>query len=229
MKCNILIYISIISIFGIACNNNTMKNKSYSYLALGDSYTIGQSIPTKESFPIQLANSLKQNNISISEPQIIAKTGWTTDELSIGIDTSKVLDQYDLVTLLIGVNNQYRGRSIENYRKEFNQLLNKSIKFAGNDQNKVIVISIPDWSVTPFAKERDAATISKEIEVFNTVNLEESTKLGVQYVNITDISRKTKTDSTLLAEDGLHPSAKMYALWVQEILPKALSILTKEE
>lgn len=228
MKCNIFIYISIISILAVACNNNTMKNKSYNYLALGDSYTIGQSVQTKDRFPIQLADSLKQYKICISEPQIIAKTGWTTDELSEGIDTAKLLDQYDLVTLLIGVNNQYRGRDIENYRKEFNQLLNRSIKFAGNDKNKVIVISIPDWSVTPVAQERDTVTISKEIEVFNTVNLEESTKLGVQYVNVTDISRRAKTDSTLLAEDGLHPSAKMYALWVQEILPKALSILKNE-
>lgn len=208
-----------------------MKSKSYNYLALGDSYTIGQSVQTKDRFPIQLADSLKQNNINISDPQIIAKTGWTTDELSEAIDTAKLLDHYDLVTLLIGVNNQYRGRDITNYRKEFIQLLNKSVKFAGNNKNRVIVISIPDWSVTPFAieKQRDTAIISKEIDAFNTVNLEESKKAGVHYVNVTDISRRAKTDSTLLAEDGLHPSAKMYALWAQEIVPKALLILTKEK
>jgi lysophospholipase L1-like esterase len=229
MKCNILIYISIISIFGIACNKNTMENKPYTYLALGDSYTIGQSVQPKECFPIQLVDSLKQKEINISEPQIIAKTGWTTDELLQGIDKAGLLNHYDLLTLLIGVNNQYNGLSIDEYRQEFTELLNRAIKFAGNNRKSVIVISIPDWSVTPFAKEKDKATISKEIDAFNTVNFEECRRAGVQYINVTDISRRANSDATLLAEDGLHPSRKMYALWVQKIFPKALSILTKEE
>lgn len=229
MNYKVLILISLISIFGIACKNDTMKSKTYNYLALGDSYTIGESVEINNRYPVQLVDSLKQAGIQIDNLKIIAKTGWTTDELSEGIDTSKLLDQYDLVSLLIGVNNQYRGRDIENYRIEFKKLLERAIKFAGSDKNKVIVISIPDWGVTPFAKERDTATISKEIDAYNAVKFEECKKAGVQYINVTDISRKAKTDTTLLAEDGLHPSGKMYDLWVQEIFPKALSILTKEE
>lgn len=229
MNYKVLFLISVISILGIACKNNTMKSKTFTYLALGDSYTIGESVAVKERFPVQLADSLKQKNINISDPTIIAKTGWTTSELSAGMDTSNASDQYDLVTLLIGVNNQYRGLSIDDYRQEFIQLLTRAIKFTNNNNEHVIVISIPDWSVTPFAKERDPKTVSEEIDAFNAINLEETKKLNVHYVNVTEISRMAKTDSTLLAEDGLHPSGKMYALWVQEILPKALSILTKEK
>lgn len=228
MKYKFLFYLSIITILGIACNNETMESKSFTYLALGDSYTIGESVDFKERYPVQLVDSLKHNDINIYEQKIIAKTGWTTDELSGGIDTSKLLDKYDLVTLLIGVNNQYRGRDIENYRTEFKQLLDRSIQFADNDKNRVIVISIPDWSVTPFAESRDTAAISKEIDDFNAVNYEESNKAGVHYINITEISRKAKNDLSLLAEDGLHPSGKMYSLWVKEITPIALSIVTNE-
>lgn len=228
MKLKKLIYISILSIFGIACNNHNMESETFTYLALGDSYTIGERVAISERYPVQLADSLRKSGIDISELKIIAKTGWTTDELAEAIDTAKTLNQYDLVTLLIGVNNQYRGRDLENYRTEFNQLLNRAIDFAGKDKQKVIVISIPDWSVTPFAADRDTAKIAKEIDQFNAVNFEETNKAGVKYVDVTAISRKAKNDTSLLAEDGLHPSGKMYTLWVQEIFPEASPILTKK-
>lgn len=195
------------------------------YLALGDSYTIGESVNTNLRFPIQLADSLKQIDLNISEVKIIAKTGWTTDELKKDILSQKPLDNYDLVTLLIGVNNQYRGRDIENYRQEFVELLNMAINFAGNNKDNVIVISIPDWGVTPFAKDRDTVQISKEIDAFNIVILEETDRLKVKFVDVTPISREAKNDSSLIANDGLHPSGKMYKLWTKEILPKASLIL----
>ena len=228
MKYKVLFYLSIISILGVTCNNKNMKPKSYTYLALGDSYTIGTSCLIHERYPHQLTDSLKQTGINIAEPKIIAKNGWTTDELSEGIDTAKVLEQYDLVTLLIGVNNQYQGRDIGNYKKEFNQLLNRAIKFAGDNRNKVLVISIPDWSVTPFAKDKDNKSIANEIDAYNAINFEACKYARVQYINVTEISRKAKTDSTLIAHDGLHPSGKMYTLWVKEIFPKALSALTNK-
>lgn len=228
MKSKTLIYLSIIALFGMACNNNHMKSKSYNYLALGDSYTIGERVSYQKSYPVQLADSLNHNGITVANPKIIAKTGWTTSDLIEGIDTTKMLEQYDLVTLLIGVNNQYRGLNIDDYRKEFKQLLSHAIRFAGNNKNKVIVISIPDWGVTPFAKDKSMDSIAQEIDAFNAVNLDESKKAAVHYVDVTGISRKALTDSTLLASDGLHPSGKMYSLWIKAIYPKVLTVLTKE-
>ena len=133
-----------------------------------------------------------------------------------------------MVTLLIGVNNQYRGRELNNYRNEFLQLIDKAITFAGNDPNRVIVISIPDWGVTPFAKERNVELIAKEIDDFNAVNKEESVKAGAHYVNVTNISRQASKQTELIASDGLHPSGIMYTKWVSEILPIAEKILTKK-
>jgi len=202
-----------------------MESKSFTYLALGDSYTIGESVSVQERYPVKLSDSLEKSGINISGLKIIARTGWTTDELSLGIDKDTTLEEYDIVTLLIGVNNQYRGRDIENYRTEFNHLLKRAVEFAGNEKQKVIVISIPDWGVAPFAAGRDTAQIAREIDNFNAVNYEESKKAGVHYIDITPISRQAKNDSTLIAADGLHPSGKMYALWVKEIYPIASSIL----
>jgi len=178
------------------------------YLALGDSYTIGESVAPAERFPNQLAREL-----GIGEPQIIAKTGWTTDELDAAIDAAEPKGPYDLVTLLIGVNNQYRGRDAEEYRKQFVALLQRAIGFAGGDPKKVIVVSIPDWGVTPFAANRDRAKIAREIDHFNAINLEEAARAGARYVDITPISRRD--DPSLIASDGLHPSGKQYAEWVK--------------
>jgi lysophospholipase L1-like esterase len=181
------------------------------YLALGDSYTIGESVPANERFPVVLAKTLK-----LGEPEIIAKTGWTTDELNAAIDAAKPKGPYELVTLLIGVNNQYRGRDAEQYRGEFVGLLKRAICFAGGDVKKVIVVSIPDWGVTPFAEGRDRAKIGSEIDRYNAVNREEAARAGVLYVDITPISRQN--DASLVAGDGLHPSGKQYLQWVKTIV-----------
>lgn len=188
------------------------------YFAIGDSYTIGESVPAEERFPHQLALEL-----GLPEPLIVAKTGWTTDELSNALDTIRVAGPYDLVTLLIGVNNQYRGRDSEQYRGEFAELLRRAIGFAGDDPKKVIVVSIPDWGVTPFAEGRDRAKIAAEIDRYNAVNREETAKAGARYVDITPISRRN--DPALVAGDGLHPSGKQYTEWVKLILPEARAVL----
>ena len=184
------------------------------YLALGDSYTIGESVDASERFPVQLARDLH-----FGEPQIIAKTGWTTDELNAAIDEANVTGTYDLVTLLIGVNNQYRGRDAEQYRGQFAALLRRAVGFAGGDAKKVIVVSIPDWGVTPFAEGRDRARIAAEIDRYNAVNRQETERAGVRYVDITPISRRA--DPTLVAADGLHPSGKQYAEWAKLIARNA--------
>ena len=188
------------------------------FLALGDSYTIGESVAPDERFPHQLAREL-----AIAEPQIIAKTGWTTDELDAAIDAADPRGPFDLVTLLIGVNNQYRGRDSEQYRGEFAALLQRAIGFAGGDPSRVIVVSIPDWGVTPFAEGRDRAQIAREIDRYNALNRGEAARAGARYVDITAISRGT--DPALVAGDGLHPSGMQYREWVRAILPEARAIL----
>lgn len=193
------------------------------YLALGDSYTIGEGVAVEERWPHQLAGSLTNEGIPL-QVTIIARTGWTTDELWAGIQQQELSPPYDLVSLLIGVNNQYRGYDIDKYREEFGFLLNKSVEYAGGATKHVIVLSIPDWGMTPFAGGRDISQITKEIDAFNAVNREESEKASVHYVNVTPISRRVMTDKTLLASDGLHPSGKMYAQWVQLVLPVALKV-----
>jgi lysophospholipase L1-like esterase len=188
------------------------------YLALGDSYTIGESVAAEERFPMQLARELH-----LGEPQIIAKTGWTTDELNAAIDAANVQGTFDLVTLLIGVNNQYRGRDAEQYRGEFAALLQRAIGFAGGNAQRVVVVSIPDWGVTPFAEGRDRVQIAREIDRYNAINREESLRAGARYVDITPASRGG--DPALVAGDKLHPSARQYSEWVRAIVPEARAAL----
>ncbi|HEX2122468.1 MAG TPA: SGNH/GDSL hydrolase family protein [Thermoanaerobaculia bacterium] len=185
-------------------------NEQPRYLALGDSYTIGESVAESERFPVQLAREL-----GLGDPQIIARTGWTTDELNAAIDAANPQGPFELVTLLIGVNNQYRGRSADEYRTQFTALLQRAIGFAGGDPKRVIVVSIPDWGVTPFAEGRDRAKIAREIDQFNAVNREEAQRAGARYVDITPISRRD--DPSLVAEDKLHPSGKQYGEWAKAI------------
>lgn len=199
---------------------NPMEYK-LNYLALGDSYTIGESVPDTGRFPMQLVNSLQKNGVMFNPPEIIATTGWTTDELAAAIKKkeSSLLSRYDLVSLLIGVNNQYRGRDAEEYRVQFKELLKTAIKFAGGEKKRVFVVSIPDWGVTPFAEGRDRKKIGEEIDLYNKINKEETIKEGIAYIDITPESRNAATDKTLVASDGLHPSEKMYKEWVDLILP----------
>ena len=211
------------SISGVSEQKN---NKQIRYLALGDSYTIGENVKPQQSIPYQLSSKLRKNGYNMKDPIIIAKTGWTTGNLLSGIENYHSNIKFDVVTLLIGVNNQFQGRSIEQYRSEFKIILNKSIKFADNSNKNVIVFSIPDWGVTPFADGLDRKKISQEIDKFNDVNQQESKKAGVHYINVTSISRKAAFDPTLLAADGLHPSDKMYKIWVDITYPIVIKLLS---
>lgn len=205
-----------------------MPHFPYTFLALGDSYTIGEGVSAAERWPAQLVQALRQSGLSIADPLIIARSGWTTDELAQGIALTGLTPRsrpFDLVSLLIGVNNQYRGRSLDEYRQEFHLLLAQAIMFAGDRPGHVMVISIPDWSVAPFAAGRDRRQISTEIERFNQANRKESDQAGAQYIDITPLSRHAAVDLTLVADDGLHPSARMYTTWLALILPVAEKIL----
>lgn len=192
---------------------------NHTYLALGDSYTIGEMVTEDQRFPVQAASLLRAAGIPMEPPRIIARTGWTTDELAAAIREAGVTGPYDLVTLLIGVNNQYRGRSVEEYAPEFRGLLTQAIHFAGGHASHVIVLSIPDWGVTPFAKDRDGQKIAREIDAYNAVNQRITAELGAQYADITPSTRRAAVDAGLVAEDGLHPSGKEYEAWAKAIVP----------
>lgn len=212
--------------FSASLHAQTMDStKHVRFLALGDSYTIGESVAESERWPMQLAAALRRRNVLMADPLIIARTGWTTDELNTAFDERKPVSPFDLVTLLIGVNNQYRGRSAEEYRKEFKALLQRAIEFAEGEPSRVVVVSIPDWGVMPFAEGRDRKQIAKEIDAFNAINWEESVRAGVQYADITPISREVERYPELIAADGLHPSGNQYKCWVEIIEPKALKAL----
>jgi lysophospholipase L1-like esterase len=203
-----------------AINNNTLT-----YLALGDSYTIGESVPADQSYPSLLASELTSQKFLVSPPKIIAVTGWTTDELINAIASSDITyKKFDFVTLLIGVNDQYQQLSHDNYRSKFQQVLSTAIKFAGGNKNRVFVLSIPDWGVTPFAAGRDSI-IGPQIDQFNAINKQISDNTGVNYLDITPISRKAVNESDLIASDGLHPSVKMYQLWVDLLKPVVIAKL----
>lgn len=208
-----------------AANNDS----TLTYLALGDSYTIGEAVPEDGRWPVQLARALREDGIALADPRIIAATGWTTDELEWGIDSVEALATYDFVSLLIGVNNQYRNRSAVAYGGEFHTLLLRAIRHARGRADRVLVLSIPDWGVTPFARndQRDAATIGSEIDAFNAQARKICEKEGVAFVDITPISREHGAETGMLAADGLHPSAAMYTLWMQAALPVARSLLAE--
>ncbi|MBI5913740.1 MAG: SGNH/GDSL hydrolase family protein [Bacteroidetes bacterium] len=194
------------------------------YLALGDSYTIGQSVSVAERFPEQLADSLRLAGHEVGHVRIVAKTGWTTNELQTGIGKAHIADStYSFVSLLIGVNNQYRGRSVEDYQPEFTELLNQAFAFAGGRKDRVFVVSIPDYAYTPFGNGN--SDISEGIDAFNAANREITEALGIRYFDITPISREGLDDPMLVASDGLHPSGKQYARWVSLMLPEVKLML----
>lgn len=191
------------------------------YLALGDSYTIGELVTAGENFPNQVCSILNQHGYSMSPPRIIATTGWTTGELKLGIKAANaeapLLKTYDFVSLLIGVNNQYRGYLQKEYSIDFESLLKDALKFAANNKNRIVVLSIPDWGVTPFAKDRNRKLISNEIDDYNKINETITQKMGIQYIYITDWTREAATDLSLLTTDGLHPSGKEYKRWAEKV------------
>jgi len=192
--------------------------KAKSYLALGDSYTIGESVPIYESFPYQTVKQLRLKGLYYHAPEIVAKTGWTTDELTAGINNSKLLKKYDFVTLLIGVNNQYRGRTAKEFATQFREILKTAITFANGKKENVVVLSIPDWAYTPFASSRDTAKISKEIDEFNALKKEITNNAGVTFIDITAGTREGLEKPTLVAKDKLHPSGDEYARWAEKIV-----------
>jgi len=200
---------------------------AWRYLALGDSYTIGEGIESAGRWPVQLAALLRRRGLAAGEPQIVARTGWTTAELSAAIDAAAPRGPFALVSLLIGVNDQYRGGRPDDYRAGFAALLRRAIAFAGGEPGRVIVLSIPDWSGTPFAiaSGRDLPRIAAEIQRFNDVNREETARAGARYVDITVTSKRALGDSSRLAPDGLHPSAAMYAEWARLALPAAAAAI----
>jgi len=219
------------SLFVIFVLNTSFMNveKRYKMLCLGDSYTIGEAVEESERFPNQTIGLLKKDGVILDRPIIIAKTGWTTDELNNAIKEKNLPGKFDFVTLLIGVNNQYRGRDLENYRIEFQRLLKKAIEYANDKPTHVFVLSIPDWGVTPFGNKdiRGEKKIGEEIDLFNDINREEALKTDANYVDITPISREAKNESNLIAGDGLHPSGAMYLAWSKLLAEKIKSKLTR--
>jgi len=198
-----------------------------SYLALGDSYTIGESVDELLRWPVQLAARLRAQGVALEDPRMVARTGWTTDELSAAIDAESLAARYGFVSLLIGVNNQYRGRTLANYRTEFAGLLERAIGFAGGEAGHVVILSIPDWGVTPFARQgdRDTKVIARELDAYNDAARAIAATRGVAYVDITGISRDPGAQPAMLAHDGLHPSGAQYALWAEAAEPVVLRLL----
>jgi lysophospholipase L1-like esterase len=211
--------------------SSSKEGKSmHGFLALGDSYTIGEAVAESDRWAVRLVARLKERGVALDAPRIVARTGWTTDELSAAMDDTTFAPPYALVTLLIGVNNQYRGRDLQEYRTQFEALLARAIHLAGDDATRVIVVSIPDWGATPFGhgSGRDVATIAAQIDAFNAAAREETARRGAAWVDVTPVSRKVAHDPSLAAHDGLHPSGSMYAAWVELVLPVAEARLRKD-
>lgn len=214
---------------GVADDAHTAATASY--LALGDSYTIGENVEPAGRWPMQLADALRAEGIVIDDPRIIATTGWTTDELSAAIDAAEPLgDGHTLVSLLIGVNNQYRGRAVDEYAHEFAILLERAIGFAGRRADRVFVLAIPDWGVTPFAADsgRDTAAIARELDAYNAAAAKICADRGVVFIDIAPVSRARGAERAMLADDGLHPSAAMYAEWARLALPAVRRMVSKD-
>ncbi|HEX8328779.1 MAG TPA: SGNH/GDSL hydrolase family protein [Hymenobacter sp.] len=196
----------------------TPTTAAISYLALGDSYTIGEGVTNAERWPVQLAAMAQQRNVNVQEPDIIARTGWTTSELASAIASAQITRTYDLVSLLIGVNNQYRGESLAKYRTEFQQLLRTALARAANRPGRVIVLSIPDWGQSPFANGQDRARIGAEIDQFNAVARQECQAVGVSFIDITPITRGAAGDDAQFTRDRLHYSGEHMRRWADQAL-----------
>ena len=216
MKYLLIMAVSIV----LACQSDSenMQDNSLSFLALGDSYTIGHNVEEDERWPVQLASHLNDRGVEMGAPKIIATTGWRTDQLKAAIEADTELkDQYDLVSLLIGVNNQYQRRTVASFLPEFKELMQTAIQLAGS-KDRVIVLSIPDYGVTPFGQSRGEEKVARELDEYNRASKEVCDREGIRYFDITPISRVAKTDPELIASDNLHPSGKMYSQWVDLII-----------
>lgn len=224
-----ILFLLIATTLGSMNSKETQHLKApLTYLALGDSYTIGEGVEEKDRYPVQLVRELNATGKwQFEAPQIIAKTGWTVDELEAGINASQTDQQgYDLVTLLIGVNNQYRGRPVSDYEKDFEAMLQRALNFARGKKEHVVVLSIPDWGVTPFAVNRnsDQAKVAREIDAYNSAKKAICSKYGVSYVDITEDYRKIGALPEMVVDDQLHPSALVYARWTSKLLTQVQKI-----
>ena len=225
MRKSCLFLFTSLIILSASCSKNTSSKETTAntklmtepirYLALGDSYTIGESVPAEKNYPNLLVNALRAENLDMENAQIIAKTGWTTDELNAAIQEAAPDTTFHLVSLLIGVNNQFRGRTVEEYAPEFEDLLQQAIRFANGNRSKVFVVSIPDYAYTPYGQEHEPDSISKGIDDFNAVNRRITEEYQITYFDITPISRKGVAEPILVASDKLHPSGVQYERWVE--------------
>jgi len=202
-----------------------MASRSFRILALGDSYTIGSGLPLEDSWPYQLTSQLRQKGFKITNPVIIAHSGWTSLNLIEALHNNPPGGSFDLVCLQIGVNDQYECIEPSFYKENFNDLLEQSIQFARKGNNGTLVLSIPDWSVTPHAGEFDRGQVQEELDQYNAINRRITLSKGVRYIDVTDSSRFAEQHPELLAKDGLHPTWEMYWNWTGLIQPEALSIL----
>lgn len=225
-------FLFLILFFPVACSRQPVMTTStdtarhkFTYLALGDSYTIGEGASESERWPVQLAGLLRHDSVDVADPDIIARTGWTTGELYAAIRQSGNQKTYDLVSLLIGVNNQYRGQPTDVYRTEFRTLLQTAISFAGNKASSVFVLSIPDWGRSPFAARQNQAAIASAIDQFNTIAKDECQQLGVAFVDITPMTRSVADDHTQFAADGLHYSGRQMLKWAERARPDVTQLL----
>jgi lysophospholipase L1-like esterase len=200
----------------------SMQTQPPRYLALGDSYTIGEGVAEGDRWPMQLARRLRESGIPVADPEIIARTGWTTAELDAAITERAPHGPYALVTLLIGVNNQYRIGSVERFRTEVRGLVARAVALAGDVPRRVVLVSIPDWGVTPFNTSRDRATVAREIDAFNAVARDEARRSSAHWVDITDLTRASPAE---VVADGLHPGAAMYGKWTARLAEVASAIL----
>lgn len=207
--------------------NPNAEAPAYSFLSLGDSYTIGEGVSENYRWSVQLADMLRKDGKDVGNPDIIARTGWTTAELQDAIKTSGNQKTYDLVSLLIGVNNQYRGQSQDQYRIEFRELLQTATKFAGGNAAHVFVLSIPDWGISPYAAGQNKTKIGQEIDQFNAISEDECQKAEITYVDITLLSRSAAGDDSQFASDGLHYSGKQMKLWAEKALPFVKALLKR--
>jgi lysophospholipase L1-like esterase len=214
-------------LLGVALMANAQAAEPIRYLALGDSYTVGESVPEPARWPVQLADALRADGIEIAAPRVIATTGWSTDELSAAMDAAEPLGEWDFVSLLIGVNDQYRGREVADFRPAFRALLARAVTLAQGRRDRVLVLAIPDWGVTRFghASGREVARIAVELDAYNAAVRDEAQRQHVAFVDIAPVSRARGGETAMQADDGLHPSAALYALWSALAAPIARALL----